>query len=146
MFKTELQNAEQEAGGVARLCCQLNNSELGAPVLWLKEGVELQVSSKYEMRRKGATCELLIHGLEAKDTGEYTCMVGSQKTLASLKVKGEPSLPHPIPLWLPGGTPGPPQHPLSPGAVPRVALRPLGLQAFSAHFCTTMVPVPLEKC
>ncbi|XP_020939034.1 obscurin isoform X30 [Sus scrofa] len=87
VFKTELQNAEQEAGGVARLCCQLNNSELGAPVLWLKEGVELQVSSKYEMRRKGATCELLIHGLEAKDTGEYTCMVGSQKTLASLKVK-----------------------------------------------------------
>uniref|UniRef100_A0A8W4F6E1 Obscurin n=1 Tax=Sus scrofa TaxID=9823 RepID=A0A8W4F6E1_PIG len=85
--RTELQNAEQEAGGVARLCCQLNNSELGAPVLWLKEGVELQVSSKYEMRRKGATCELLIHGLEAKDTGEYTCMVGSQKTLASLKVK-----------------------------------------------------------
>ncbi|XP_049564272.1 obscurin isoform X2 [Orcinus orca] len=86
-FKTELQSAEQEAGGVARLCCQLNDSEPGAPVLWLKEGVELQGSPKYEMRRKGATCELLIHGLEAKDTGEYTCMVGSQKTLASLTVK-----------------------------------------------------------
>ncbi|XP_067588587.1 obscurin isoform X30 [Pseudorca crassidens] len=86
-FKTELQSAEQEAGGVARLCCQLNDSEPGAPVLWLKEGVELQGSPKYEMRCKGATCELLIHGLEAKDTGEYTCMVGSQKTLASLTVK-----------------------------------------------------------
>ncbi|XP_022419029.2 obscurin isoform X4 [Delphinapterus leucas] len=86
-FKTELQSTEQEAGGVARLCCQLNDSEPGAPVLWLKEGVELQGSPKYEMRCKGATCELLIHGLEAKDTGEYTCMVGSQKTLASLTVK-----------------------------------------------------------
>ena len=97
MFKTELQSAEQEVGGVAQLCCQLNDSEPGAPVLWLKEGVELQGSPKYEMRRKGATCELLIHGLEAKDAGEYACMVGSQKTLASLKVKGEPSLPHPLP-------------------------------------------------
>eukprot|EP00069_Balaena_mysticetus_P009485 bmy_20264T0 len=86
-FKMELQSAEQEAGGVAQLCCQLNDSEPGAPVLWLKEGVKLQGSPKYEMRRKGATCELLIHGLEAKDAGEYACMVGSQKTLASLQVK-----------------------------------------------------------
>uniref|UniRef100_A0A8C3YS51 Obscurin n=1 Tax=Catagonus wagneri TaxID=51154 RepID=A0A8C3YS51_9CETA len=87
VFKTELQSAEQEAGGVARLCCQLNDSELGAPVLWFKEGVELHASPKYEMERRGATCQLLIRGLEAKDTGEYTCMVGSQKTLASLQVK-----------------------------------------------------------
>uniref|UniRef100_A0A452G6J3 non-specific serine/threonine protein kinase n=1 Tax=Capra hircus TaxID=9925 RepID=A0A452G6J3_CAPHI len=87
VFKTELQSAEQEAGGVARLCCQLSDSEAGAPVLWLKEGVELHRSPKYEMRRQGATCELLIHGLEAKDVGEYSCMAGSQKTLAFLKVK-----------------------------------------------------------
>ncbi|XP_040097221.1 obscurin isoform X4 [Oryx dammah] len=87
VFKTELQSTEQEAGGVARLCCQLSDSEAGAPVLWLKEGVELHMSPKYEMRRQGATCELLIHGLEAKDVGEYSCMVGSQKTLAFLKVK-----------------------------------------------------------
>ncbi|KAB0360346.1 hypothetical protein FD754_004502 [Muntiacus muntjak] len=87
VFKTELQSAEQEAGGVARLCCQLSDAEAGAPVLWLKEGVELHVSPKYEMRREGATCELLIHGLEAKDVGEYSCVAGSQKTLAFLKVK-----------------------------------------------------------
>uniref|UniRef100_A0A4W2EW34 non-specific serine/threonine protein kinase n=2 Tax=Bos indicus x Bos taurus TaxID=30522 RepID=A0A4W2EW34_BOBOX len=87
VFKTELQSAEQEVGGVARLCCQLSDSEAGAPVLWLKEGVELHMSPKYEMQRQGATCELLIHGLEAKDMGEYSCMVGSQKTLAFLKVK-----------------------------------------------------------
>ncbi|XP_055284683.1 obscurin isoform X21 [Moschus berezovskii] len=87
MFKMELQSAEQEAGGVARLCCQLSDSEAGAPVLWLKEGVELHVSPKYEMRRQGATCELLIHGLETKDMGEYSCMAGSQKTLAFVKVK-----------------------------------------------------------
>ena len=49
---------------MARLCCQLSDSEAGAPVLWLKEGVELHMSPKYEMQRQGATCELLIHGLD----------------------------------------------------------------------------------
>ncbi|KAL6089773.1 hypothetical protein STEG23_015653, partial [Scotinomys teguina] len=86
-FKTGLQSTEQEAGGMARLCCQLSEAEPGAPVQWLKEGVELRVSPKYEMRCQGAVCELLIHGLETKDTGEYACVVGGQKTLASLRVK-----------------------------------------------------------
>ncbi|XP_048212692.1 obscurin isoform X13 [Perognathus longimembris pacificus] len=86
-FKTGLQSAEQEAGGVARLFCQLNEAELGASVQWLKEGMELHVGPKYEMRCQEATCELLIHGLEAKDTGEYACVVGGQKTLASLRIK-----------------------------------------------------------
>ncbi|XP_048657350.1 obscurin isoform X35 [Marmota marmota marmota] len=86
-FKTRLQSVEQEAGGVARLCCQLSEAEPGAPVQWLKEGVELPVGPKYEMRCQGATCELLVHGLEAKDTGEYACVVGGQKTLASLRVR-----------------------------------------------------------
>ncbi|KAM4861683.1 obscurin [Thomomys bottae] len=86
-FKTGLQNAEQKAGGVARLSCQLNEAEPGVPVQWLKEGMELCAGPKYEMRCQGATCELLIHGLETKDTGEYACVVGGQKTLASLRVK-----------------------------------------------------------
>ncbi|ELK03225.1 Obscurin [Pteropus alecto] len=87
MFQTELQGTEQEVGGVARLCCQLSKVEPGAPVQWLKEGVELRAGPKYEMRYQGATCELLIHGLEAKDTGEYACVVSGQKTLASVKVR-----------------------------------------------------------
>ncbi|KAM4869513.1 LOW QUALITY PROTEIN: obscurin-like [Urocitellus parryii] len=86
-FKTWLQSVEQEAGGMARLCCQLNEAEPGAPVQWLKEGVELPVGPKYEMRCQGAMCELLVHGLETKDTGEYACVVGGQKTLASLRVR-----------------------------------------------------------
>uniref|UniRef100_A0A8D2CLV2 non-specific serine/threonine protein kinase n=1 Tax=Sciurus vulgaris TaxID=55149 RepID=A0A8D2CLV2_SCIVU len=86
-FKTRLQSVEQEAGGVARLCCQLSEAEPGASVQWLKEGVELPMGPKYEMRCQGATCELLVHGLEVKDTGEYACVVGGQKTLASLRVK-----------------------------------------------------------
>ena len=133
VFKTELQSAEQEVGGVARLCCQLSDAEAGAPVLWLKEGVELHVSPKYEMRRQWPTCELLIHGLEAKDVGEYSCVACSQKTLAFLKVKGELPLPHPLPSQLPWG---------APGSLTRcssgVALRPLGVEAFRAHLCTPL--------
>ncbi|KAK7798725.1 hypothetical protein U0070_000242 [Myodes glareolus] len=86
-FKAGLQSTQQEAGGVARLCCQLSETEQGAPVQWLKEGVELHASPKYEMRCQGSVCELLIHELETKDTGEYACVVGGQKTLASLRVK-----------------------------------------------------------
>lgn len=82
---------EQEAGGVAQLRCELSTAEPGAPVRWLKEGEELHRSPKFEMRRQGAVCELLIHGLEAKDTGEYACVVAGQKTLASVRVGGEPS-------------------------------------------------------
>lgn len=89
---------EQEAGSVAQLRCQLSEAEPRVPVQWLKEGVELHVSPKYEIRRVGTMCELLIHGLEAKDTGEYVCMAGGQKTMASVMVKGEPSMPHPL-LW-----------------------------------------------
>lgn len=90
MFQTELQDAEQEVGSLARLCCQLNEVKPAAPVQWLKEGVELHMGSKYEMRHQGAMCELLIHGLEAKDSGQYACVVDGQKTMASVKVRGEP--------------------------------------------------------
>ncbi|XP_078308593.1 obscurin isoform X38 [Panthera onca] len=86
-FQMELQSMEQEAGSVARLRCQLSEAEPRVPVQWLKEGVELHVSPKYEIRRVGTMCELLIHGLEAKDTGEYVCMAGGQKTMASVMVK-----------------------------------------------------------
>ncbi|XP_033623906.1 obscurin isoform X2 [Fukomys damarensis] len=85
-FQTELQSVEQEAGSMARLCCQLSEVEPGAPVRWFKEGMELCAGPKYEMRCQGAMCELLVHGLEAKDTGEYACAVGGQKTSASLRV------------------------------------------------------------
>ncbi|XP_030668594.1 obscurin isoform X1 [Nomascus leucogenys] len=85
-FKTRLQSLEQETGDIARLCCQLSDAESGATVQWLKEGVELHAGPKYEMRSQGVTRELLIHQLEAKDTGEYACVTGGQKTAASLRV------------------------------------------------------------
>lgn len=111
---------------MARLRCQLSEAETGVPVQWLKEGVELHGSPKYEIRRLGTTCELLIHGLEAKDTGEYVCVAGGQKTVASVMVKGEPSLPHPCPCGCPGGAPGLAQLPLRPSTCLGVALRALG--------------------
>eukprot|EP00071_Canis_lupus_P023360 XP_013974426.1 obscurin isoform X2 [Canis lupus familiaris] len=87
VFQEELQSTEQEAGGVAWLHCQLSKAETDVPVQWLKEGVELHLSPKYEIRRVGTTCELLIHGLEPKDTGEYVCVAGGQKPMASVMVK-----------------------------------------------------------
>ncbi|XP_032704376.1 obscurin [Lontra canadensis] len=87
VFREELQSTEQDAGSVARLRCELSGTETGVPVQWLKEGVELHGGPKYEIRRLGTTCELLIHGLEAKDTGEYVCLAGGQKTVAAVRVR-----------------------------------------------------------
>ncbi|XP_044942911.1 obscurin isoform X13 [Mustela putorius furo] len=87
IFQEELQSTEQEAGSVAWLRCELSGTETGVPVQWLKEGVELHGGPKYEIRRLGTTCELLIHGLEAKDTGEYVCVAGGRKTVASVRVR-----------------------------------------------------------
>lgn len=35
--------------------------------------------------------ELLIHDLDPKDAGDYTCVVGNQKTTAALSVNGKKS-------------------------------------------------------
>uniref|UniRef100_A0A7N4PFA3 non-specific serine/threonine protein kinase n=1 Tax=Sarcophilus harrisii TaxID=9305 RepID=A0A7N4PFA3_SARHA len=84
-FKTRLHSEELEEGTTARLHCELSVSQ--TTVEWRKEGELLRPGSKYEMRKEGSVCELLIHGLEAKDTGEYACVAGDQKTLATVKVK-----------------------------------------------------------
>lgn len=123
---------------MAWLHCQLSKAETDVPVQWLKEGVELHLSPKYEIRRVGTTCELLIHGLEPKDTGEYVCVAGGQKTMASVMVKGEPSLPHTFSLRLPRRTPGPAQHPLRSSTCLYLVLAALGSQALSCPFCSAL--------
>lgn len=88
LIEEELKSLEAPEGGTATLHCQLSRE---APVEWRKGHTVLRPSNKYRMRQEGLVAELLIHDLETKDAGDYTCVVGSQKTTATLTVNGKKS-------------------------------------------------------
>ncbi|RLW11370.1 hypothetical protein DV515_00001255, partial [Chloebia gouldiae] len=87
LFKEELKPVEAVEGGTATLRCQLGTE---APVEWRKGQTLLRASTKYKMRQEGTVAELLIHDLEPKDAGDYSCLVGNQKTTAALSVNALP--------------------------------------------------------
>ncbi|XP_029863782.1 obscurin isoform X27 [Aquila chrysaetos chrysaetos] len=88
-FKKEMKNEEATEGGTATLQCELSRA---ASVEWKKKHKVLKLSEKYTMRQEGTTAQLLIHALEVKDAGEYTCVCGDEKTTAALTVHALPAL------------------------------------------------------
>uniref|UniRef100_UPI00398E7BDC obscurin-like isoform X29 n=1 Tax=Pristiophorus japonicus TaxID=55135 RepID=UPI00398E7BDC len=90
LFKQELQNAEAEEGGTAKLRCELTKPD--AAVEWRKGSVVLLPCGKYEMKQQGPIVELFVHDVEPEDAGEYTCDSGDKQTIAYLKVKALPVL------------------------------------------------------
>ncbi|XP_053913944.1 obscurin isoform X11 [Cuculus canorus] len=87
LIKEELKSVEAVEGGIATLQCQLSKE---SPVEWRKGSTLLRPSNKYRMRQEGMMAELLIHDLNPKDAGEYSCVVGNQKTTAALSVNALP--------------------------------------------------------
>lgn len=81
-----MKNEEATEGGTATLQCELSRA---ASVEWKKKHKVLKLSEKYTMRQEGTTAQLLIHALEVKDAGEYTCVCGDEKTTAALTVHGK---------------------------------------------------------
>lgn len=88
LIKEELKSVEAVEGGTATLRCQLSRE---VPVEWRKGHALLRPSNKYRMRQEGTVAELLIHDLDPKDAGDYTCVVGNQKSTAALSVNGKKS-------------------------------------------------------
>uniref|UniRef100_A0A674HJ43 Obscurin n=1 Tax=Taeniopygia guttata TaxID=59729 RepID=A0A674HJ43_TAEGU len=82
-----LKKIRSKEGKQVRLTCELSKPE--APVEWRKGQTLLRASNKYKMRQEGTVAELLIHDLEPKDAGDYSCLVGNQKTTAALSVNGK---------------------------------------------------------
>jgi len=81
-----MKNEAATEGGTATLQCELSRA---ASVEWKKKHKVLKSSEKYTMRQEGTTAQLLIHALEVKDAGEYTCVCGEVKTTAALTVHGK---------------------------------------------------------
>lgn len=68
-------------------------------VLWYKDEVEIQESSKFRMSFEDSVAILEMHNLSVEDSGDYTCearnAAGSASSSTSLKVKGQTSFyPH----------------------------------------------------
>ncbi|XP_073675951.1 obscurin [Garra rufa] len=89
-FKQNLKNQEAPEGGVVILHCEL--SKAGIPVTWLKGDEELFDGTKYRIKLEGLVAELHIKNVLPMDVGEYSCIVGDQKTTAEVNVRAAASV------------------------------------------------------
>uniref|UniRef100_A0AAR2KQ87 Obscurin, cytoskeletal calmodulin and titin-interacting RhoGEF b n=1 Tax=Pygocentrus nattereri TaxID=42514 RepID=A0AAR2KQ87_PYGNA len=89
LFKTPLNKLEAKVGENTTFRCELTKP--GATVVWRKGKKILQSSDKYQLKQDGAVVELIIHGLQGGDSGEYSCHSGHEVTSAPLTVK-EPDI------------------------------------------------------
>lgn len=87
LFKKELESQEATEGEQATLCCETSSPD--CKVTWLKGSTMLTHGEKYSLEQRTTTHILIIHKLNVKDSGEYTCDTGDKRSTASLKVKGK---------------------------------------------------------
>lgn len=90
IFKKELESQEITEGGKATLSCETSSPD--CKVTWRKGSTLLTYGEKYTMEEKATTHTLVIHKLTPEDSGEYTCDIGSKKSVATLTVKGNITL------------------------------------------------------
>ncbi|XP_065810254.1 obscurin isoform X2 [Labrus bergylta] len=85
LFKKELESQEATDGDKAVLSCETSKPD--CKVTWLKGSTVLTHGEKYNIEQKDTTHTLVIHKLDVKDSGEYTCDTGDKRSTASLTVK-----------------------------------------------------------
>ncbi|XP_039666654.1 obscurin isoform X8 [Perca fluviatilis] len=89
-FKMGLKNQEAPEGGNVILRCEL--SRAGVPVQWWKAEDQLYHGGRYQMTLKGRTAEMHIKNIQPEDVGEYSCVLGEQKTTAEVNVRAAASV------------------------------------------------------
>lgn len=83
----ELQNVTVSAGEDAVFACEV--TQVSATVNWAKEGKGIRKSHKYELIQEEKVRKMVVHGVTAQDSGEYSCeVVGGATTKAKLEIKG----------------------------------------------------------
>ncbi|KAK9538589.1 hypothetical protein VZT92_003751 [Zoarces viviparus] len=85
LFKKELESQEATEGDEATLSCETSSPD--CKVTWLKDSTVISHGEKYSMEQRATTHILVVHRLNVKDSGEYTCDTGERKSIATLTVK-----------------------------------------------------------
>lgn len=57
-------------------------------VKWLRDGVEVKESRKYEIRKEGFSRSLVVKATETKDSGSYSCQTSDDRLEFKVQVKG----------------------------------------------------------
>ncbi|XP_064022204.1 obscurin-like protein 1 [Pogoniulus pusillus] len=87
LFVRKLQDMVAEEQGDA--CLEVEVSHEAAEVQWLKQGILLQPSSKYQLQESGCRRTLTIRCLSPADRGTYRCESLHDRTQAKLYVERE---------------------------------------------------------
>ncbi|XP_070989795.1 obscurin-like isoform X34 [Oncorhynchus clarkii lewisi] len=91
-FTKELKDSEAEEKGSVTLQCE--TAQPASKATWSKGGIELKAGGRCEMTQKETVLTLTIKQLEEKDSGTYTCDVGTAKMTAKVTVKAfKPAAP-----------------------------------------------------
>ncbi|XP_036940155.1 obscurin-like isoform X4 [Acanthopagrus latus] len=85
LFKKELESQEATEGEKATLSCETSSAD--CKVTWLKGSTALTHGEKYSMEQRATIQTLVVHKLNVKDSGEYTCDTGDKRSAATLTVK-----------------------------------------------------------
>ncbi|KAM9358122.1 obscurin isoform 2-T2 [Symphorus nematophorus] len=89
-FKMGLKNQEAAEGGTVSLHCEL--SRAGVPVQWWKGEDQIYHGGRYQMMLRGKIAEMHIKNVQPEDVGEYSCILGEQKTTAEVNVRAAASV------------------------------------------------------
>uniref|UniRef100_A0A8C4MGG9 non-specific serine/threonine protein kinase n=1 Tax=Equus asinus TaxID=9793 RepID=A0A8C4MGG9_EQUAS len=84
VFLKALDDVSAEERGTLTLQCEVSDPQ--ARVVWLKDGVELGPSDKYDFLHTAGTRGLVVHDLSRDDAGLYTCDLGTDETRARVNV------------------------------------------------------------
>ncbi|XP_070534198.1 LOW QUALITY PROTEIN: twitchin-like [Ptychodera flava] len=87
-FTSKLRSTDVNEGKDAKFDCIVSNSKL--PVVWQKNGKELEDDDKYQISRTGGRHQLLIKNVLPADAGEVKIIVGDTEDTAELFVTPKP--------------------------------------------------------
>lgn len=80
-----MKNIEVPETKTASFQCEV--SHFNVPSIWLKNGVEIEMSEKFKIVVQGKLHQLIIMNTSSEDSAEYTFVCGNDKVSATLTVK-----------------------------------------------------------